>query len=311
MRVAGEHAERDREPTLGRQRADAARRLADHQIEVRRPAPDHGAQADDAVEAARLGHAAGQPRQLHRARAAKDLDVAVSGARLAQRLPRAREQPVDDGVVEARRHQREPPAVRPERPFVGDAGRGRPVGRSLGCRLAHVELSDLLPPSVSRSAITLRGGADRHALDDLEAVAAEADDAARVVGEQADRPRPEVRQHLRAQAKVGAAARGPCLAPPAGRAARTKGFEVGDQARAAAREDVEQHARARLLDHAQRHRRRVIVLERRGAEHVAQHAGRLHAHEHRLVGRDLAQHERQVLGVLDVGGVDAGRGTRW
>ncbi len=83
-------------------------------------------------------------------------------------------------------------------------------------------------------------------------------------------------------------------------------LEVGDQAGAPAREDVEEDPGARLFDHPQRHRRGVVVLERRCAEHVAQHAGRLDPHEDRLVGRDLAQHQRQVLGVLDVGGVDQG-----
>src|SRR4029079_16332925 len=53
--LAGEHAERDGDLALRRQSTDARRRFVDHQLEVRRRAPDDRAQADDAVELARVG----------------------------------------------------------------------------------------------------------------------------------------------------------------------------------------------------------------------------------------------------------------
>src|SRR6478609_6033407 len=85
------------------------------------------------------------------------------------------------------------------------------------------------------------GLSDREALDDLETVARDPHDAARVVGQEADALHAEVRQHLRAQAEVS-------QARLAGRrhrglaGLREDGAELVEHARAAAREDIEQHA---------------------------------------------------------------------
>ena len=154
--VAGEHAERDRELALRRQRADAGRRFAHHQVEVRRRAADDRAQADDAVELAGVGDLARQARDLHRARAAVELDVLRLYARPAHRCARPVDQLFDDEVVEARRDDGEAPVFPGQAPLVQRTFVLRTVRRRLGLWSAHDD--PFTPAPASRRATTRPGG---------------------------------------------------------------------------------------------------------------------------------------------------------
>ena len=142
---------------------------------------------------------------------------------------------------------------------------------------------------------------DRHALDDFQAVAAQADDGRGWLVSNRIVLRAEVRQHLRAQAEVTQAracrARPPRRAPPsAARAGSVRARAI----------DIEEDPLARLLDHPQRHRRRMIVVarrRRRTRRAACRRSARAPAPARRA---DVAQHQRQVLRLLDVGRVDAG-----
>ena len=70
---------------------------------------------------------------------------------------------------------------------------------------------------------------------------------------------------------------------------------------------VEQHALARLRDHLQRLVELVAAVAARGGEDVAGQALRVHAHQHLVLGLDLAHDQRHVVLLVDqaLEGVDA------
>src|SRR5258708_30062339 len=115
--------------------------------------------------------------------------------------------------------------------------------------------TSLLMPSLIPSTFSLaqpyhfRRGADREALDDLEPVAGDAHDAARVVREQADALHAEVREHLRPEAEVAQARLARARGRGAGRLARVtlQPLELGEDAGAPVREDVEHDPLTRPL----------------------------------------------------------------
>ena len=78
---------------------DPARGLGAHVVVVRGLAADHRAEAHDARVAARLGRVLGGQRQLERARHVEHVDVAAPAA--AEHLPRARDEPLGQVLVEA------------------------------------------------------------------------------------------------------------------------------------------------------------------------------------------------------------------
>ena len=192
-----------------------ARRFADDQIEVRRGAADHRAQADDAVEAAGVGHPPRQARDLHGARAAKSSTSLVVGA--GARAARRRAPSIsllDDEVVEARGDDGEAPAV-------GATARLREPVRRAPCRTTMPWFGSAhdrrFPPRVAqRDHASRRLGSAR---------------TRRRAGRSRPRPtmrrgllvsrrivvRAQVRQHLRAQAEV--AQRAPAPPPRDGAAA--------------------------------------------------------------------------------------------
>jgi hypothetical protein len=100
-RLGGEDAEPDRDAVRQRHVSEAARRFAGDVFEVRGLAPDHAAQRDDGVVAAARGRRFGGHRQLERPGHPHDVHLRVGEPMTAQRVARAFEQQVGDGVIEA------------------------------------------------------------------------------------------------------------------------------------------------------------------------------------------------------------------
>src|SRR6266850_4265473 len=143
----------------------------------------------------------------------------------------------------------------------------------------------------------------RHRLDDLEPVPRKAHEPERPVREPADLPDADVAQDLRADAEL-AEVREP-RAEGGARRARAVPAGAGEEVEAAAvatkiEDDalpLRGDALHRLLEEAPR-----VALA--VPEDVARKVLEVRAHEHRLVGPELALHEDQVLRLVDVGGVD-------
>ena len=146
----------------------------------------------------------------------------------------------------------------------------------------------------------------------LDAEAFERHDSARVIGEQADGMQAQVREDLRADAVLV------LHAPLAGFAAVGGGIAaVGGDARLAARPpldaepgpgfvEVDQHARAFAGDGSQRIVDQPPAAAGGGVEHVAEHAARVHTHQHTLFAGHLAPHQRDVVPGVEMAGVNDG-----
>jgi hypothetical protein len=67
---------------------------------------------------------------------------------------------------------------------------------------------------------------------------------------------------------------------------------------------VEQHPLSHRVDHLERRLELLAAVAAQGAEGVARQALAVHAHQHRIVGRDLALDQRHVIDVVDVVLVD-------
>ena len=93
---------------------------------------------------------------------------------------------------------------------------------------------------------------------------------------------------------------------PAGSLSGVGGPELGGEGPPAARQDVEHHAAALALDPPQPVHGRQAAAWLGDLEEVAHQAGHLHAHEHRLAVADVAGHQGQVLGVVDLAAEEAG-----
>ena len=145
---------------------------------------------------------------------------------------------------------------------------------------------------------------DRHLLGDRQAVALEAADLLRVVGEDADARQPEVDEDLRADAVVAQVDRQPELEVRVDRVVALVLQLVGAQLvqqpdPAPLLGEVEQHAAALLLDHRQRRLELLAAVAAQRVEDVAGQALRVHADEHVLGAVDLALDHRDVVLVVD------------
>src|SRR5512141_2732980 len=107
-RVGREHAEDHRDTGRLRPLADAERGLLGHVVEVRRLAPDHGAEADHRRVPAARRQAPRDERQLERAGNPREVDVLIGGALGTEALERARHELADDDLVEPGRDDGEP-----------------------------------------------------------------------------------------------------------------------------------------------------------------------------------------------------------
>ena len=147
------------------------------------------------------------------------------------------------------------------------------------------------------------GVLDRHLVGHAQAVALEAHDLLRVVGEQADRAEPEVHEDLGADAvvaqvggqaelEVGVDGVEALLLEPVG-------AQLVQQADAAALlGEVEQHAAALVLDARERVLELLAAVAAQRVEHVAGEALGVHAHEHVVLAVDLALDHRHVVLVV-------------
>jgi hypothetical protein len=91
--------------------ADPARGFARHVVEMRRLATHHGAETDERIVPAGGGEPLGAQRQLERPRHHHHVDGVLRDAVLLERLERAREQGVGDGLVEPRHDDAHPQLV--------------------------------------------------------------------------------------------------------------------------------------------------------------------------------------------------------
>src|SRR5260221_415899 len=154
---------------------------------------------------------------------------------------------------------------------------------------------------------------DGQAAHDLEAVAFEADELPRVVGEQTDLLHPELDQDLRADAVVALvgleAERLVGLDRVLALVLELIGHQLVDETDAAPLlSQVQQDAPAGLADHLERLVQLVAAVAARGREDVAGQALRVHAHESGLVpDAQVAHHEGDVMLAVDAAleGVDA------
>ena len=105
--VGGEDAEHDRDS--GRQRGllETPRGLPCDEVEVRRVAPDHRAEAHHPVARSRDGQVLGHQWELERAGNPRDDDVVVDHVAGPQLAPRAVEQLAGDVLVEPAHHDRD------------------------------------------------------------------------------------------------------------------------------------------------------------------------------------------------------------
>src|SRR3954451_5441087 len=107
--VHGEKAESDGQAVPQRDLAEAPRGLTRDVLEVRRLAPDHRAQGDEAaIPSGRAGRGRGD-RQLESPRHPDDIDLVVGHARGTAAGPRALEQPRGDQLVIAAHQDRHAP----------------------------------------------------------------------------------------------------------------------------------------------------------------------------------------------------------
>ena len=156
----------------------------------------------------------------------------------------------------------------------------------------------------------------RHALDDVQAVAVQADPLGRVVGQQPHRPHAEVDEDLRADAVVaGVGGQAELEVGVDGVVAgvlQLVGLQLVHQPDAAAlvAAHVEHHAAALPGHHRQRGVQLRAAVAAAGAEHVTGQALGVHPHQHVVAVAvrpgDVAADQRDVLDVL----VDAGVADR-
>ena len=159
-----------------------------------------------------------------------------------------------------------------------------------------------LRPLGAQVGLVVRVGldADGHRLDDLEAVAGEADDLLRVVGQQADLPHAEIEEDLRAEAVLAQVGREAELEIGLHRVEalllQLVGVDLRGEADAAPLlPHVEQDAAAGLLDLLQRGVELAAAIAAARAEDIAGQAFAVDAHEHRLAVGDVALHQREVV----------------
>ncbi len=224
----------------------------------------------------------------------------------------------EEGDVVGRR-QAAPPSGRPGAGRRGAAGRGsgRPPGGGARAERACLhqlqQVPQLVPLGLEVGGARLGGRhLERDALDDLQAVAREADVLVRVVGHQPHAPDPQVAQDLGADAVVA------LVRPEAELLVRLDrvvalllelvGPELVDQPDAAALlEEIEDHPPALLGDQLEGAVELAPAVAALRAEDVAGQALAVDPHQDRL-GRvgEVAVDQRQVLLAGDLGAVGVG-----
>ena len=147
---------------------------------------------------------------------------------------------------------------------------------------------------------------ERHPLDDLETVALEAAVLGRIVGHQPHRRHAEVDEDLRADAVLAGVGREAeldvGLDGVAALVLQRVGAQLVAEADAAALVAAQVHDDAAALARRSAPCARVelhAAVAAHRAEHVAGEALGVHAHEHVLLARDLAAHERHVLDAVE------------
>ena len=124
--LGGEHLEQARNPRAERYLGDTPGGLVRHELEVRRVAPDHGAEAEHGRVASGAGHPVGDHGDLERSRHPRDVDVGDAVA--LQGRPRPLDEPLGDRAVEPRRDDRHRPPGARER--AAELPHGDPEGTS-------------------------------------------------------------------------------------------------------------------------------------------------------------------------------------